>query len=101
MKYQAQFERKNTEVSLQFYPAFLKMKSIVRNFALLAGAVGAVSGAAVPRRQLKARGDTPANPYDPNTSEYCTWWVDYNEVIPCSQLLENNFATLEDFRRWV
>ncbi|KAK4096007.1 carbohydrate-binding module family 50 protein, partial [Parathielavia hyrcaniae] len=38
--------------------------------------------------------------YDPNTTTYCTWWVDLTTPVACSTILSENAITLETFRRW-
>lgn len=65
----------------------------VRSRNLLLGLVAAIGVRA---------GQKPSNPFDPNTTPYCTWWVDYNEAIPCEQVVEDEYVTsLADFVRWV
>lgn len=43
----------------------------------------------------------PNLPYDPNTTSYCTWWIDYNGSDACKDILASNWIELVDFRRWV
>lgn len=50
---------------------------------------------------IKRRDATPALPYDPNTTQYCTWWIDYDGFTECEVMLEENWTNLVDFRRWV
>ncbi|KAL1954011.1 hypothetical protein VTO42DRAFT_1832 [Malbranchea cinnamomea] len=45
-------------------------------------------------------GISPNLPFDPNTTEYCTYWYDNNGGLTCEQVVMNNFITLEDFIRW-
>ncbi|KAF2261556.1 hypothetical protein CC78DRAFT_470029 [Lojkania enalia] len=41
----------------------------------------------------------PNGPVDPNTTTYCTWWIDYNGET-CDNILSQNWITIDDFRRW-
>ncbi|KAF1973232.1 hypothetical protein BU23DRAFT_533807 [Bimuria novae-zelandiae CBS 107.79] len=59
-----------------------------------------LQGAAARPRRLTARGPDPSLPSDPNTSQYCSWWLDLDTATDCSALLKENFLTLEEFRRW-
>ncbi|KAI4858574.1 hypothetical protein F4820DRAFT_442209 [Hypoxylon rubiginosum] len=45
-------------------------------------------------------GLTPSLSYDPNTTSYCTWWVDLTTTVSCTSLLSDNLITLDTFRRW-
>jgi hypothetical protein len=56
-------------------------------------------GAAVTR--LLPRGEEPGLTYDPNTTPYCTWWVDLTSNTACSTILSENAINLDTFRRWV
>jgi hypothetical protein len=47
------------------------------------------------------RDEVPANPYDPSTTTYCSWWFDNDGSIPCTKLMTLWSITLADFRRWV
>ncbi|OHW95300.1 LysM domain-containing protein [Colletotrichum incanum] len=52
-------------------------------------------------RALQARdGPSPALPYAPDTSTYCSWWVDVRAATTCDAIVSENFITLEQFRRW-
>ncbi|KAH7077167.1 LysM domain-containing protein [Paraphoma chrysanthemicola] len=42
----------------------------------------------------------PIFPYDDKTTKDCTYWVNYDGSQDCAQMLEENWATLENFRRW-
>jgi hypothetical protein len=46
-------------------------------------------------------GPSPGLNYDPNTTSYCTWWMDVKTDTTCSNALADNQITLEEFRRWV
>jgi len=46
-------------------------------------------------------GPTPGLPFDPNTTGFCTWWVDLTSATTCQTLISENFITLDTFRRWV
>ncbi|KAH7311957.1 LysM domain-containing protein [Rhexocercosporidium sp. MPI-PUGE-AT-0058] len=45
-------------------------------------------------------GPSPALPHSPDTSTYCTWWVDVQTATTCDAILSTNFITLAEFRRW-
>ncbi|KAK2024009.1 hypothetical protein LX32DRAFT_626949 [Colletotrichum zoysiae] len=66
-------------------------------------ATGLLSPVAAGRsaRMLKARdGPSPALPYAPDTSTFCSWWVDVRVGTTCNAILSDNFISLEQFRRW-
>jgi hypothetical protein len=63
-------------------------------------AAGAMAGVAVAGR-VAARDMVPADPFDPNTTKYCSWWYDNDGSIPCSQVPDANFISMADFLRWV
>ncbi|KAL2138638.1 hypothetical protein VTI28DRAFT_6482 [Corynascus sepedonium] len=68
---------------------------------LLGGLLDVVAARVTPRRPLQARdGPSPSLPYDPNTTEYCSWWVDLTSAVSCPTLLSENFISLDEFRRW-
>lgn len=72
-------------------------------FTLLLG-TGLLSPAAAGKsdRVLQARdGLSPALPYAPDTSTYCSWWVDVRASSTCDAIVSDNFITLELFKRWV
>jgi hypothetical protein len=50
---------------------------------------------------LLIRDVRPSLPADNATTQYCTWWFDLTEALDCQQLLNDNFITEADFRRWV
>jgi hypothetical protein len=43
----------------------------------------------------------PSLPHDPNTTSYCSWWVDLSSAQSCPSLISDNAITLDTFRRWV
>ncbi|KAI1747118.1 LysM domain-containing protein [Xylaria castorea] len=56
---------------------------------------------AVVNERLTSRSDTPKYPYDPNTSEYCSYWVDITSAsTKCTSLPGQWGISLEDFLRW-
>lgn len=57
-------------------------------------------GAATPR-MFNRRGVSPSYPADDMATEYCSWWHNYDDKIPCDELLSDNHITLEQFPRWV
>jgi hypothetical protein len=78
--------------------AFAAMLSSTASLLLIGGFFqGAVSAARILRRD----GPSPALPYADDTSKYCTWWLDYESVGSCEDMLKANYIVLEEFRRWV
>jgi hypothetical protein len=77
---------------------FWRSMSIHRNMylALIASLFLSTIAFTIERRDGK-----PNFPYDDKTTKDCTWWVDYDRSQDCVQLIEENWATLENFRRWV
>lgn len=75
------------------------MLPYVLSSLLLAGSFVdvALAGVAHARRD----GSSPSLTYDPNTTSYCTWWVDLTTAKTCSTLLSENAIDLVSFRRWV
>jgi hypothetical protein len=47
------------------------------------------------------RDDIPKFPYDPNTTPYCTWWMDNDGSTNCQDIPDFWAISLDDFRRWV
>ena len=47
------------------------------------------------------RDETPQLPYDPNTTQYCSWWWDNDGSVPCADIPAAWGITLADFQRWV
>lgn len=56
-------------------------------------------GVAVAR--IAPRDEVPGFSYDPDTTSYCSWWVDLVNPAACGTILSENAITLETFRRWV
>jgi hypothetical protein len=72
-------------------------KPITLLFALALGILaGCVEG-----RGYSRRDDTPQLPFDPDTTEYCTWWIDNDGSSSCREILSDWIISLDDFRRWV
>ncbi|KAH6722002.1 WSC domain-containing protein [Leptodontidium sp. MPI-SDFR-AT-0119] len=42
----------------------------------------------------------PHFPHDPATTPYCTWWIDNDSTISCTDFIKSQNITLTDFRRW-
>ncbi|KAL4862725.1 hypothetical protein BDV12DRAFT_207026 [Aspergillus spectabilis] len=42
------------------------------------------------------RDDTPQLPYDPDTTPYCTWWIDNDGSSSCTEILSAWVISLED-----
>lgn len=74
----------------------IQLGSVVLLLATSKAVLGGVTGYRYDRR-----GVNPANPHDDNTTQHCSWWLDYNEETPCDQILQDSSITLEQFRRWV
>ncbi|KAH7143396.1 hypothetical protein EDB81DRAFT_884012 [Dactylonectria macrodidyma] len=66
---------------------------------LVLGGFQLALGAAV-TKPLQRRGATPSYPYDEKTTEYCSWWHDYDDKISCDDLLWDNQIDIEQFKRW-
>jgi hypothetical protein len=47
------------------------------------------------------RDEKPLLPYDPNTTESCTWWFENDGSVACDDMPAAWAITLADFRRWV
>jgi hypothetical protein len=76
------------------------MHSPASSLLLIASLLKATAVGATPI--VAARdGTSPALPYDPNTASYCSWWVDLTAATDCAQFVNDNYITLDDFRRWV
>ncbi|KAF9874785.1 hypothetical protein CkaCkLH20_07922 [Colletotrichum karsti] len=76
------------------------MSSLFYKLLLVAGLAQAAFGRAGRAGVVRRDGPTPSLDYDPNTTEYCSWWADITSATSCSSLLSNNFISLEEFRRW-
>ncbi|KAF5482996.1 LysM domain-containing protein [Colletotrichum siamense] len=74
------------------------MLSYVLPSLLLAGSFVDVAQAGV--AHVRRDGSSPSLTYDPNTTSYCTWWVDLTTAKTCSVLLSENAIDLVSFRRW-
>ncbi|KAJ4185891.1 hypothetical protein NW755_008343 [Fusarium falciforme] len=66
---------------------------------LLLGSSQLALGATI-RKPHERRGATPSYPRDSKTTEYCTWWHDYDDKISCDELLSDNMINIDQFRRW-
>ncbi|KAL3452698.1 hypothetical protein BJX65DRAFT_302607 [Aspergillus insuetus] len=64
----------------------------------LAAVLGASTGLAA--RGYVRRDNTPELPYDPDTTPYCTWWIDNDGSSSCRHILSDWRISLNDFRRW-
>lgn len=69
--------------------------------ASIALGISPVAGAKAATRRRLLDGGAPGLPYDPDTTPYCTWWIDYSSAVPCEQILSSNFITLDEFRGMV
>lgn len=96
ISYHHSYQQISSPVVLQiFFPAF--SMSFSKNLLIALAAAPILTNAAV----LHRRGAKPGLSFDPNTTKDCTWWTDYDGSVDCPTMLTNEFATLEDFRRWV
>jgi hypothetical protein len=56
----------------------------------------------VTRDRMQAQAETPRLPYDPNTSQYCSYWFDYTDSrVTCNQVPSQWSIAMADFLRWV
>lgn len=78
--------------------AFAAMLSLTASLLLIGGFFQGVVSTA---RILPRDGRFPALPYADDTTKYCVWWLDYESVGSCVDMLEANYINLEEFRRWV
>jgi hypothetical protein len=65
------------------------------------GGLQLIQAAAVPSHLDRRAGSNPGLPHDEKTTEFCTWWLDYNEAMPCNNILQGNQITIQQFKRWV
>lgn len=70
------------------------LSSVLLGFTALFG----VASAAV--AHVARDGSSPALPFDPNTTSFCTWWVDLTAPATCASVISENAITLEQFQRW-
>jgi hypothetical protein len=74
--------------------AFISLHILSQVFMILQATIASPNG-------LLARDVRPSLPADNATTQYCTWWFDLTEALDCQQLLDTNFITEAEFRRWV
>ncbi|TEA19540.1 LysM domain-containing protein [Colletotrichum sidae] len=74
------------------------MPCYVLSSLLLAGSFVDVALAGV--AHVRRDGSSLSLTYDPNTTSYCTWWVDLTSAKACSTLLSDNAIDMVSFRRW-
>lgn len=74
------------------------MLSLLRG-VLLAGLLGGAVGRAVP--SLDTYGRSPTEAAFPDTTKYCSRWVNIHSPPSCAALLRENHITLAQFSRWV
>ncbi|KAH7310814.1 hypothetical protein B0I35DRAFT_358276 [Stachybotrys elegans] len=48
----------------------------------------------------RLRGARPVFPFDPNTTPYCSWWLDNTGTQACQEIPDWWAITMEDFLRW-
>ena len=73
----------------------------VKLLAIAHGGYQAVHAAVAKPRLSQRDGGTPSLPHDDKTTEFCTWWIDYNEATACDDILDDNQITISQFKRWV
>jgi len=44
-------------------------------------------------------GSKPGYPYDPATTSNCIWWYDHTGTDTCTYVLEDNYITIDEFRK--
>jgi hypothetical protein len=77
-------------------------QSTIPVMALSVLCLGAIPGMAAPgKASLRARGEVPEMPYDPNTVAGCTWWYDNDGFMSCDELLGFMGIPLDSFISWV
>ncbi|KAH7179063.1 uncharacterized protein B0J16DRAFT_386882 [Fusarium flagelliforme] len=72
----------------------------VKLLAIALGGYQAVHAAVAKPRLSQRDGGTPSLPHDDKTTEFCTWWIDYNEAKACDDILDDNQITIGQFKRW-
>jgi hypothetical protein len=71
------------------------------SFLLFLASIGTVSCHVV-RKQHVARGTKPRFSYDPNSSQYCSYWIDNVDAnLKCDQVPSQWDIPLSSFLRWV
>ncbi|KAJ5874552.1 uncharacterized protein N7529_002982 [Penicillium soppii] len=63
-------------------------------------ATGLTLSIAFARPNVVRRDETPQLPYDPNTTPYCTWWVDDDGSSKCADIPGYWAISMADFVRW-
>lgn len=77
-------------------PGFAAMSYSATSLLLTGGFFqGAVSAASI----LPRDGRSLALPYADDTTKYCSWWLDYESVGSCLDMLEASFINLEEICR--
>ncbi|CAG5157188.1 uncharacterized protein ALTATR162_LOCUS4980 [Alternaria atra] len=71
--------------------------STVTTLSVLGLCTGGLS--ATSRIQSRS-GKTPSLAFDPATTSYCSWWIDYDGSMTCQEVLDDNWIELDAFRRW-
>ncbi|KAH7400546.1 hypothetical protein DE146DRAFT_735635 [Phaeosphaeria sp. MPI-PUGE-AT-0046c] len=63
--------------------------------------LGICTGALATTSRIQARsGKTPGLAFDPATTSYCSWWIDYDGSMTCQEVLDDSWINLDSFRRW-
>ncbi|OAF60709.1 hypothetical protein VC83_03352 [Pseudogymnoascus destructans] len=76
--------------------SFLTINSII---VLTYVATTLVASASIKGRHM-ARDTTPLEPFDPNTTKYCSYWWDTEGSFTCQDFVNGWGLTLADFTRW-
>ena len=64
--------------------------------------LGLCTGGLAATSRIQSRsGKTPSLAFDPATTSYCSWWIDYDGSMTCQEVLDDNWIELDAFRRWV
>jgi hypothetical protein len=62
---------------------------------------GFIVGLALAASKLAAAGSEPSMTVLPGTAANCAWWYDHNGFLSCTQVLQQNWISLDEFRQWV
>ena len=76
----------------------MSLRFIVPTLALLsAGVIGET-----PRNHRRAKQlSIPKYHYDPDTTRYCSWWVDNEGTWTCDRIETELEVSMIDFQQWV
>jgi len=78
--------------------SFLTINSII---VLTYVATTLIASASITGAGNMARDTTPLEPFDPNTTKFCSYWWDTEGSFTCQEFVDGWGLTLADFTRWV